>query len=165
VRPARSIAACAVLALVAGCDSGSNGEASERQPAERPPARTAPEAPRTGIRSYEGRVIRGWLLALDRGDYDEAAYYFAPGAIIDQGEPFRLPDESAAEIFSAGLPCRADLVELEDEGKTVLASFDLRRGPGGPCSGIVRVRYTIREGKIAEWRQLGQQDPPPGESI
>ena len=33
------------------------------------------------LHSYDGRVIRGWLLALERQDYEQAAYYFAPGAI------------------------------------------------------------------------------------
>jgi hypothetical protein len=120
-----------------------------------------------GIHSYEGRVIRGWLLALERQDYDQAAYYFSPRALIDQGEPYRLHGESDARAFNAGLPCRADLVELEDEGATVLASFRLKRGPGGSCSGTVRVRYTIRMGKFTEWRQLPTPGSPgaPGESI
>ncbi|MGH2845074.1 MAG: nuclear transport factor 2 family protein [Thermoleophilaceae bacterium] len=140
----------AALVALAGCDSGS------QEPAD---------AERAGIRSYEGRVIRGWLLALERGDYGEAAYYFAPGAIIDQGRPFRLRDESAARSFNASLPCRATLVELRHERRTVLASFRLRRGPGGPCEGIVKVRYTIREGKFTEWRQLPQPQAPSGEVI
>jgi hypothetical protein len=138
-----------VLALalaVAGCDTGSSPSAEADRPAER-----------GGIHSYEGRVIRGWLLALDRQNYEEAAYYFAPGALIDQGHPFRLRDESDARTFNASLPCRANLVALQDEGATVLASFRLREGPGGRCSGIVRVRYTIEEGKFTEWRQLPEE--------
>ena len=47
----------------------------------------------------------------------------------------------------------------------MLASFALRPGPGGPCAGRVRVRYTIRKGKFTEWRQLEQQEPPAGETI
>ena len=45
-------------------------------------------------------MIRGWLLALERQDYEQAAYYFAPGAIIDQGQhPFRLRTrEAGAEL-------------------------------------------------------------------
>ena len=139
-----------MLALVApaGCDSDS------------PPA----EREQAGSRfSYEERVIRGWLLALERQDYDGAAYYFAPGALIDQGDPYRLKNQSAARTFNAGLPCRADLAGVKDEGRTVLASFRLRRGPGGPCRGIVQVRFTIREGKFREWRQLPEEPPPAGE--
>jgi SnoaL-like domain len=147
VRPVRLPTLVVALAALAGCDTS-----SPESTAERPPSF-----------SYEARVIRGWLLALDRGDYDGAAYYFAPGAIIDQGDPYRLRDASDARAFNASLPCRADLVDVEDEGRRVLATFRLRRGPGGRCSGEVQVRYTIREGKFTEWRQLPRRDPPPGD--
>ena len=102
-------------------------------------------------------MIRDWLMAVKRGDYGQAADFFAPGAIIDQGRPFRLPDAAAARIFNAGLPCGADLVELEDEGTQVLATFRLGARPGGPCRGRVQVRYTIEDGKFTEWRQLGDR--------
>jgi hypothetical protein len=83
--------------------------------------------------------------------------------LIDQGHPYRLRDESAARAFNASLPCRADLIHLEHEVRTVLASFRLRRGPGGPCTGVVKVRYTIRDGKFMEWRQLPSKEPPAGD--
>ncbi|HLM10276.1 MAG TPA: hypothetical protein VK307_11225 [Thermoleophilaceae bacterium] len=108
-------------------------------------------------------MIRGWLLALDRLDYEQAAYYFARGALIDQGQPYRLRDESDARQFNATLPCRADLESLVDEGRTVLAAFHRSAGPGGDCSGIIRVRYTIRAGKFTEWHQLERPKPAPGE--
>jgi hypothetical protein len=112
---------------------------------------------------YEERVIRGWLLALNRSDYDGAADYFARGAIIDQGQPFRLRGRSDARTFNAGLPCRADLAGVEDEpGPKSLASFRLRAGPGGPCTGIVKVRFTIRSGRFTEWRQLPEA---PGDTV
>lgn len=142
--------ACLAVAFV-GCDSGDDGE----------PRRAAGEREGTGIRSEEGRVIRDWLLALERSDYAHAASYFARDAIVDQGDPIRLRTRTAARAFNASLPCRADLTALEDEGRTVLATFKLRVGPGGPCAGQVRVRYTIRDGKFTEWRQLEQ---PTGEA-
>jgi hypothetical protein len=145
------------LASISGCDLSSSSDDAE-------PSRAAPPPSLTPL-SYEARVIRGWLLALERSDYAGAAYYFAPGAIIDQGDPYRLPDESAARAFNASLPCRADLIGLKDEPGTVLASFRLRRGPGGPCSGVVRVRYTIRDGKFTEWRQLPPDEPPAGSPV
>ena len=112
----------------------------------------------TGIRSYEGRVIRGWLLSLERQDYSQAAYYFARGALIDQGHPFRLRTESEASAFNASLPCRADLVGLKNQGHGhVLATFSLKEGPGGECTGTVEVRYTIVKGKFTEWRQRPNQ--------
>jgi hypothetical protein len=139
VRPALL---AALLLAPLGCDS------------EQPEA-----ADPTGIRSYEGRVIRGWLLSLERQDYSQAAYYFAPGALIDQGRPYRLRTESEAAAFNASLPCRADLVRLKNEGhRHVLATFSLKEGPGGECTGTVKVRYTIVKGKFTEWRQLPNQD-------
>jgi hypothetical protein len=138
-----------LLLALAGCE----GEEEEPQPLPPPQQRGA---------AYEERVIRGWLLALEREDYDGAAYYFADGALIDQGEPYRLKGQAAARVFNASLPCRADLVDVHDEpGPKTLASFRLREGPGGPCSGIVKVRYTIRRGKFTEWRQLPEETEPP----
>jgi hypothetical protein len=138
------------LALLAGC---SEDDGPAPAPAPRPEAET-------GLRSPEGLMIRDWLMAVKRGDYGQAATFFAPGAIIDQGRPFRLPDAAAARTFNAGLPCAAELVELVDEGAKVLATFRLAAGPGGPCRGRVRVRYTIEDGKFTEWRQLGTEPPP-----
>ena len=135
-----------LLALIApaGCNSSSE----------------EPDAP-DPLHSYDGRVIRGWLLSLDRQDYEQAAYYFAPNALIDQGHPYRLRTESEAFTFNASLPCRADLIRLKGGGARVLATFSLREGPGGPCSGLVRVRYTIRKGKFTEWRQLEEPEGQP----
>jgi hypothetical protein len=139
-----------LLLAVSGCEE----EESRPDPLPPPVQRGA---------EYEKRVIRGWLLALNRDDYVGAAEYFAVGAIIDQGDPFRLPSPAAARIFNAGLPCRADLAGVQDEpGPKSLASFRLRAGPGGPCSGIVKVRFTIRAGKFTEWRQLPEEPEPPG---
>jgi hypothetical protein len=149
----RVLVMLAGVALLAGCS-----EENERDPDPEP----LPPPVQRGA-EYEQRVIRGWLLALNRDDYVGAADYFAVGAIVDQGEPFRLPNPVAARIFNAGLPCRADLVDVKDEpGPRSLASFTLRAGPGGPCSGIVKVRFTIRKGKFTVWRQLPEEPEPTG---
>ena len=70
--------------------------------------------------------------------------------------------KSDAFAFNAELPCRADLIRLTGGGHShhVLATFRLRKGPGGPCSGLTRVRYTIREGKFTAWRQLAEPEGP-----
>lgn len=150
------IAMVALVLLAAGC------EKDEPQVAPLPP-------PKQRGAEYEKRVIRGWLLALQRDDYDGAADYFARGALIDQGDPYRLRGPSDARIFNASLPCRADLAGVDDEpGPKSLASFRLREGPGGPCSGTVKVRFTIREGKFTEWRQLPEEPEglgPPEEAV
>src|SRR3954470_10098884 len=112
-----------VLAL-AGCSSDSPD----------PPAKPDP------LHTYNGRVIRGWLLSLERQDYEQAAYYFAANALIDQGRPYRLKTKADAVTFNAGLPCRADLIRMQGGGHAhhVLATFRLHKGPGGPCSGLVK---------------------------
>ena len=164
MRPARLIAVVVALAAFGGCDSGSDSEPKSQTP---PRAESGPGGP--GTRSNEGRVIRDWLMALERSDYAQAATYFAPGALIDQGRPFRLRNRSAARIFNATLPCRARLVKLEDEGAKVLAAFRLSAGPGGPCAGVVQVRFTFNgKGKFSEWRQLPGEDEEeraPGQAI
>jgi hypothetical protein len=132
----------AVVAL-AGCDDS-----------EEAPRATKPTE---GVHSSEGVLIRDWLMAVSNGDYGRAATFFAPGAIIDQGRPFRLPNFEAAKLFNATLPCHARLTGLEDEGARVLATFRLLPGPGGPCKGRVQVRYTIEDGRFTEWRQLPER--------
>ena len=139
----RPLVVVVVLLALTGCSSSSD------DPVEKPDP----------LHTYNGRVIRGWLLSLERHDYEQAAYYFAPNALIDQGRPYRLHSESEAAAFNASLPCSADLVRLRNEGhRRVLATFSLKEGPGGRCSGTVKVRYTIVEGKFTEWRQLPNQD-------
>ena len=144
----RLLCLIAVLLALAGCNSSSSD---------------GPDDKSDPLHTYNGRVIRGWLLSLERQDYTQAAYYFAPNALIDQGHPYRLRTKSEALAFNASLPCRADLVKMKGGGHAhhVLATFRLRKGPGGPCSGLVRVRYTIRKGKFTEWRQL---EEPEGEA-
>jgi hypothetical protein len=142
----RPLGVVVVLLALVGCNSSPN-KADKPDP----------------LHSYDGRVIRGWLLSLERQDYEQAAYYFAPNALIDQGHPYRLRTKSEAFAFNASLPCRADLIALKGGGHAhhVLATFRLREGPGGACSGLVKVRYTIRKGKFTEWRQLPNIRPRP----
>ena len=120
MRPVCLAALALVLIAPVGCDSSS------------------PKSKPDPLHSYDGRVIRGWLLALERQDYEQAAYYFAPGALIDQGHPYRLKTKSDAFAFNASLPCRAELIAMRGGGAHVLATFRLRKGPGGGCSGLAR---------------------------
>jgi hypothetical protein len=131
----RAAIALAAVAALAGCGGGGDDG--------------------HGIHSDDGVMIRDWLSAVAHYDFSHAADFFAPGAIIDQGDPYRLPNAAAAREFNAGLPCHAKLIALrEEDGPRVLATFRLEPGPGGACEGQVRVRYTIRDGKFTEWRQL-----------
>ena len=133
-------------------------------PALAPAAATSPSSlPTTTSDRAASRVVGDWVRALNDGDYERAAGFFARGAIVDQGRPIRLRNRAAARIFNATLPCRADLVDVEDEpGPRALASFRLRAGPGGPCEGSARVRVTIENGRFTEWRQLPQAPEPSG---
>jgi hypothetical protein len=145
--PLRRVLIALVLALLltAGCDSGSERAETESAP------------------SSEERIVRAWITALNEGDYDRAARYFAKGAIVDQGRPITLPNAAAARFFNRSLPCRAELVGVEDEpGPKALAAFTLSDGPGGPCEGRVQVRVTVKNGLFTEWRQLPEEAQPSG---
>ena len=151
----------AALLLGAGCDSEDEAEGpNSSKPdssSERTPSKTA---------AGEEQVVRGWIEALNARDIEEAAGYFAKGAIVDQGRPFKLRDAAAAKVFNATLPCSAELVEVEDEpGPDALASFTLGAGPGGPCEGTAQVRVTVKDGRFTEWRQLAQAPGPEGPVI
>jgi hypothetical protein len=94
-----------------------------------------------------------------------AASFFAPGAIVEQQRELRLSDQKAAIAFNRSLPCRARVTDVEDDGATVLAAFNLRDGPGGSCDGgRARVRFRFKAGKFTEWRQLPQSDGPHGQA-
>jgi len=138
----RLVAAVLVTAVVAGCGGSSSDETPIPKQTDR-------------------EVIRGWIAALDAGDYVAAASYFAKNAVVQQNDVFRLRTQTEAEEFNRGLPCKADLADTKDEGRTTLAAFRLRRGPGGPCHGSVRVRFTIEGGKMREWRQLPAPESGP----
>jgi hypothetical protein len=139
----RAAIALVAVAALAGCGGGGS-------------------PPQDGLHSTDALMIRDWLMSVEHGDYGRAATFFAPGAIIDQGRPFRLPNAAAARLFNKTLPCHADLIALKEEASAkVLATFRLRAGPGGPCRGQVKVRYTIKDGKFKEWRQLDTGAPEP----
>ena len=148
--------AVAILGLLAVCGCGLGGGDSEEPARGRPQARSA--------EPVEARAIRGWSAAVNAGRYRRAASFFAAGAIVEQVEEIRLPDRAAAVAFNRSLPCRADVTDVADEGRTVVAAFRLRDGPGGACKGTARVRFRFRDGRFAEWRQFEESDAPPGVS-
>jgi SnoaL-like protein len=148
-----ALAALATALALAGCGSGDKG------------ARTTPGP---ALRTGQERAIKGWIDALNRMDYERAASFFAPGAVVHQAEEFRLPDHAAAVEFNRGLPCDADLTGLHRERSSVLAAFRLREGPGAPggsCQGEARVRFRFRGGRFSEWRQLPMGASPPGRTV
>jgi hypothetical protein len=155
-------AATALLAAlaVAGCGGGDHKQARTDARAPAPPSASPGHAP------SEAAAIRDWSRSMDAGEYDRAASYFARNAIVQQVREMRLRTHADAVDFLRGLPCKADVTKIVDEGRTLLASFRLRAGPGGPCKGSARVRFKIDHGRFTEWRQLLEPalPKPPGTS-
>ena len=138
--------------LLAGCGGGDEPE---------------PKLPGPQQGSADERAIRGWSAALNRGDYDEAAGFFAAGALVEQVRTFRLRDREAAVGFNRSLPCRAEVTDVKREGDTVVAAFKLKAGsvPSQACGGDARVRFRFRDGKFSEWRQLAEPSEQGGDVI
>lgn len=164
----RALALAAVLALaLSGCSLGGSGDKGSH--AGKPTATaTGPEAP-PGRRLHgeppEAAAIRGWSRQLNEGHFDQAASFFAPNAIVQQGEAIRLRDRKAAVAFNESLPCRADVTDVQREGRSIVAAFQLRpgKGPRSSCDSSARVRFRFSRGKFTEWRQLMDSGAPSGD--
>jgi hypothetical protein len=148
----RATAAIAILAVgvAGGCDSG--GE-----------KRRAPGPHKADAAASHERTVRGWSRALNAEQYERAAGYFIRGVIVDQGQEIQLITHKQILDFNQGLPCKADVTRVVEERLYTLAYFKLKRGPGGPCHGTVRVRFAIHGGKFSQFRQLPGQAEPPGD--
>jgi hypothetical protein len=102
-------------------------------------------------------TIRLWTRALYGGQYDRAAGFFAPGAIVQQDGSRVLRTHRDAVAFNRALTCRANVLSIAGEPNgAVLATLNLAPGHRGGCmdGGRVRVRFFIRRGLIETWRQL-----------
>ena len=115
-------------------------------------------------------VVRAWNEAVNSGDNEAAARLFAPGArVIQAGRVYTLADRGDAVAFNAGLPCSAEIVEIETQGDTVTATFSLADRTTSRCDapGVeVTAVFEISEGKIVVWEQLaGPAAAPPGQEI
>jgi hypothetical protein len=157
--------------VVCGCSlpGGDDDPAPAAKGEPKPGARGGPgaagkAAPPSG-EPAEGRTIRAWSAAVNAGDFFEAASFFARGAIVEQGEVIRLRDRGEAIQFNSSLPCRAQVTDVDDEGRTILAAFRLLPGRAGGCrgGGTARVRFRFEHGKFKEWRQLDEGDRPPSQ--
>lgn len=165
MRRALLLLAVGALLAAAGCDLG-GGEDEGDAPSGResvPPAADHTDRARPDRGASDREVIDGWVTALAGRRYERAAAYFAPNAVVEQLGEIRLRTRSDAIVFNRSLPCSAELTDVEDEGDTSLAAFRLLPGPGGFCEGSARVRFTIRDGLIREWRQLPEPAGPRGD--
>lgn len=145
----------ASILLATGLLAGCGGSGQDPKPVPKPvPKQRSDRA-----------IITAWLDALNARRYDRAAGFFARDAIVDQGQPVRLPDRAAARAFNRSLPCKGRLTTVKDEGSTTLGTFSLSAGSGGPsanCDGSATVRFTIKAGRFTHWRQLPQAPTQPG---
>ena len=148
----------ALLALIAIAIGGCGGSKDDNpHPAPKPSATPSGQA-----------VIHSWTEAMYRGQFDKAARYFAPDAIVQQVETIVLRTHEDAVAFGRSLPCRAKVTSIKPEPHGVLlASFELFPGIGGTCpdGGSARVRFFIRKGLIESFRQLPDKPKPKGQSI
>jgi len=115
----------------------------------------------------EVQVIADWIGTLSDGDPEKAADYFAVPTIAQNGTaPLRLTSRAQVVAFNRSLPCGGELVRARSDGKFINATFRLEERPGGSCGpgvgGLARTAFVIRDGKIVQWRRLG--DSPGGQA-
>jgi hypothetical protein len=177
-RSVLALASVLLLAGAGGCGGGgvdpsdtapSNGVApangSSTQPAVPPdlalpagvPVRATGPADRAST-----RVIRRWLAALDRGDIERAAHFFAlPSKFQNTGTPVLHIDSEAERIaINLSLTCGARAEKTGGAGPYTIVLFRLieRPGPGGGCGGgtgaTARGAILVVAGLIREWYRL-----------
>jgi hypothetical protein len=139
---------CALLSACGGDDK------PEGQPAD-PGADIPGEADPADV-----EVIDQWARTLAGGDVEGAAELFAIPSVAENGVLLEIEDEADARRFNAALPCGAELVRAETQGKFTTATFELTERPGaGVCGsgtgGTAQTAFVIEDGLIVEWRRVG----------
>ena len=150
---AAAAVACLALAGCGGCGGGGHKDTTGASPA--PDRALADEA-----------TVRLWTRALYEGHYARAARFFAPRAIVQQGDSHVLRNRAEAVAFMRSLTCRASVLSIRHEkAGALLVTFNLGPGTRGGCTGggTVRVRFFIRRGLIETWRQLPDAPNPAGQ--
>jgi limonene-1,2-epoxide hydrolase len=153
--PPRAVAAIALALALAACGGGANSSGGSD-------SSTVPG----GANVADVDVIQAWVAALDRGDLDAAASYFAIPSVAENGPLLlHITTRGEARAFNATLPCGARVVRASSAGNFTTATFRLgeRPGPGscGPGSGsLARTAFVIRDGKIVQWRRVGAGGGP-----
>lgn len=152
------ITSIALALMLAGCggDDGGGGDAPEI------PGGADPEAT---------QVIDDWATALGEGDIEEAADQFKVPSVAQNGTPLiQLDNREAVIAFNEALPCGAELVEAEERGEFIVATFELTERPGeGECGDGVGTQahtaFRIEDGLITEWIRAADESDLPQESI
>ena len=157
----------APLALGA-CGGGEDGDAEPT--AEQGTGGAETDIP-GGADPEDVRVIDEWADTLREGDAEAAAEFFRIPSTAQNGTPpLRLETREDVIAFNEALPCGAELIEAEDRGRLVLATFELTERPGpGECGrgtgGRAKTAFVIEDGLIAAWIRAAD-DPeigPPAE--
>ena len=104
-------------------------------------------------------VIEDWAEALQEGDVDAAAEFYALPSLAQNGLTLQITDIEDARRFNASLPCGATLQDVVTDGEYTVATFELteRPGPGTCGSGAgteAKTAFKIEDGKIVEWRRV-----------
>ncbi len=156
-RASIALAAAAVLASAAlGCGGGEDGGDESEIPG--------------GADQEEAKVIEDWAAALREGDVEAAAEYFELPSVAQNGTP-PLELESREDVvrFNRALPCGAELVRAEEDGRFTVATFELTERPGpGECGAGVGTQATtafvIEDGLITEWIRAAEDLQPEPQS-
>jgi hypothetical protein len=173
-----------VAAGAGGCGGGSAGDGAvdgtDTAPSNGAATQTVPDdlalppnVPHraTGPASRSStRVIRRWLAALDRGDVERAAHFFAlPSKFQNTGTPvLHIDSEEERIAINLSLTCGARAERTGGAGAYTIVLFRLieRPGPGGGCGGgtgaTARGAILVVGGLIHEWYRLPDdesQDP------
>ncbi len=157
----RAIAIAICLLALTACGGGGDAPTPAATP------RATPE-PRPTARDAERLrpVIAGWADAVRRADVERAAGYFALPAIVSQGRAYRLRSREQVRAFNDGLPCGARLLDVQQDGRYVVGTFELVSRPGRTCDApgaLARVAFVIRNRRFTEWRQVPDaRGAPPG---
>jgi hypothetical protein len=189
-RSSVALVAAALLAVAApGCGGGQRGVAADTTPGTDPAAGRQRVPPMSDLALPKGvpdratgaadrasaRVIRRWLAALNRGDIERAAHFFAlPSKFQNFGTPVLTIDSEQERIaVNLSLTCGAKAVQTGGAGRFTIVTFRLIERRGGDCGpgtgGTARGAIRVAGGKIREWYRLpdrpgGQPDAPPAPS-
>jgi hypothetical protein len=176
----RSVLALLAVLAVAGCGGG-HDRAQVRSTDTSPSNGGVPDdlalpsyVPRkaTGpARPSSTRVIRRWLAALDRGDVESAAHYFAlPSKFQNTGTPvLHIDNEEERIAINLSLTCGARAEKTGGAGAFTIVLFRLveRSGPGGGCGtgagATARGAILVANGLIREWYRLPDEEEPNGD--
>jgi hypothetical protein len=166
-----------VIAAVAGCGGGDRADLTtpgvQRQtapvaPTPTPTVAATPSA--VPAPAEQVRVIRRWADLLRHGRVTAASRMFTLPAVVANPAPrFQLGTRAELQFFNRTLPCGGRLVDSEQRGRYVVATFILTERPGGlGCGSGVghksKAAFLIKGNRIAEWLRVLSDEESGGTS-